>query len=340
MAKKNVETSVEEDIADALNEIENNDNEEVEEIIEDAEEPEEEAEEPVEEVEESKEEPEDTAPTVEEEPEVAQEALTDAPEIAPPQSWSREAKEEWKDIPPKAMEYINKREADIHQMFTRHDGELRMGRELKEVINPYMPIITGEGGTPATAVKDLLNTAYQLRTGTPEAKAALVHQIAEQYGVDMNMVYQQPQQDPAYTNLQNELNGLKQQITQQSTLQEQAEAANINAEVEAFAAKPENIYFEEVRAAMAPLLSSGQAQDIQEAYDMAIWSVPSVRADLLAKQETEKAAKRKADIAKKKQAASSVTGSPGTSTPKGSTNSKSLDEDLADAYDEIVGSKI
>lgn len=261
-------------------------------------------------------------------------------EIAP-QSWGAAVKSKWNELPPEVRAEINKRETDIHQMMTRHDGELRLGRELKDVITPYMPQIQAEGGTPATAIQSLLNTAYQLRTANPGQKAALIGQICQQYGVDLTQINQPAQVDPVMQNVLNELNGLKQTITQQSTLQEQQESVRIQTEINAFAADPKNIYFSDprVKAKMAPLLGSEQAKDLQEAYDAACWATPEIRTVLMAAQEKEQAEKRKDEIAKKKQAAASVTGSPGINTPSSTKTPKTVEDDLREVYDDVVGSK-
>lgn len=270
--------------------------------------------------------------------EETQEPLTQATEPAKsaPQSWSAAAKSEFAKLPPIIQAEVTKRENDIHQAMTRHDGELRMGREMKDVITPYMPIITAEGGTPAKAVSELLNTAYVLRTGSPQQKAQMVRQIAQTYGVDLGQVQQAPQMDPAMQQILDRINGIENKFTQQMTLQEQQEHASIMSEVNAFAANPANVYFEQLKPVMAPLLASGQAKDIQEAYDKACWADPSIRSTLIAKQQADEQEKRKAEIAKKKQASGSVTGSPGVKTSSSTPNNNSIEDDIRAAMDDLL----
>jgi hypothetical protein len=203
-----------------------------------------------------------------------------------------------------------------------------------------MPIIQAEGSTPAKAVQSLLNTAYQLRTAGPAQKAALFQNLAEEYGVDLSAVQQQEQIHPALRQMMEKINGLENTVTQQRTLQEHEEQARIHAEVNAFSADPKNTYFEQVRAAMAPLLGSGQAKDMQEAYDMACWANPQIRSTLIAAQTNEQAEKRKAEVAKKKQAAVSITGSPSAKPLNSTSPKKSIEEELADVYDDVVGSRV
>jgi hypothetical protein len=268
------------------------------------------------------------------------------PQEAAPQAWGAAVKAEWSKLPPTVRAEINKREQDIHRMMTSHDGELRMGRELKEVITPYMPVLQSVGVTPQVAVQNLLNNDYVLRHGSAEQKAQKVQELFQYYGLDMGQITQVQQQQasmpPEMRQMMQEIQGLKQTITQQSSLQEQQEQAKIMAEVNAFGADSKNIHFHkpEVKAAMAPLLGNGTAKNLQEAYDMACWAVPSIRTELLAAQNAEQQQKKAQEIAKKKQASASVTGSPGVNLPSSTKSSKSVEDDVREAFDDIMNSKI
>jgi len=281
---------------------------------------------------------------VEEVAEPVAEPVVEAPVLEAPRSWTGPMKEKWATLPPDVQAEITRRENDVHKMVTSSEGELRLGRELKDVITPYMPIIQAEGGTPATAVQSLLNTAYQLRTGTPERKAQLIQEIANTYGVDLGHLTQgQQPQDNYVRQLQMEIQNLKQTLNPQAIigqLQEQQETARLMSDIEAFKSNPANKHFETVKAAMAPLLSSGQAKDLQEAYDMACWANPNIRSTLLQTQEAEKAAKRKAEMDAKKNAAVSVKGSPSAASGNAKTPERSLREELAANLAAVQGSKI
>lgn len=267
---------------------------------------------------------------------------TEPPKYKAPKSWETDEKlkADYDKFPDHIKQALDRREKEVEHGFTKLDEERNFGKQLKEVITPYMPIITSEGGTPAKAVESLLNTAYLLRTAPQAQKVQLIQNIAQQYGVDIGQL-QQPQNQlpPELQAIQDRLQGIEQKITQTTSLHDQHENARIQSEVTAFAAKPENAHFETVKAAMAPLLGSGQAKDLQEAYDMACWAHPQIRTELINRQNAEELAKRNAEIAKKKQASSSVTGSPGLKT-NASKSSKSIEEELSDAYDDLTSSRI
>lgn len=261
----------------------------------------------------------------------------------PPAALSAVAKAKWDSWPAEARAEITKREADVHKMFTSHDGELNLGRKMKEVVTPYMPIIQAEGGTPETAVRDLLNTAYVLRTSQPAQKAQLIQKIIADYNVDMSLLENGSggqQTSPDVAALQNEIATLKQQANPQvliSQLRDTMENEKIQTEVNAFAADAKNVHFQNVKPEMASFMQSGQAKNLQEAYDMACWAKPDIRSTLLATQRAEEQAKQKQVLDAKKKAAVSVAGSPGSKSNSNGKSEKSLEDELREAMQAGAG---
>lgn len=251
------------------------------------------------------------------------------PEIPAPASLSAVVKEKWKDLPADVRAEIAKREDEVHKGFTRHDEERNFGRAIKEVTSPYIPIIQAEGGTVEGAVKDLLNTAYVLRTGSQQQKTQLIAETCRQFGVDINALTEQHEYvDPTIARLQDEIQQLKQVANPafiQKQLQTQQEDATVQYEVRAFASDPANKHYEQVKPVMAALLGSGQAANLKEAYEKACYADPQVRSMLIQQQTAELKAKQKAEIEAKRRAASSVTGSPSSATAGNSTTPNTND---------------
>jgi hypothetical protein len=254
--------------------------------------------------------------------------------VSPPNSWTAAAKAKWEAIDADLRAEIIKRETEMEKGFTKFDEERSVGKTFKEVLSPYMPMIQAEGGTPITAVQSLLNTAYQLRTATPQAKGQLLMELARQYGADFSQVSQsQPAVDPQLQAIHQELAQLKNARQQELTMREQQEQAAVQSTISSFAADPKNVHFESVRAEMAALLQAGRAKDLQEAYDMAVWAKPDIRSTLLQQQiadaEAKRVAEAKAKAAAARKASGSVTGSPGATAPKIAANQdRSLREEL------------
>lgn len=289
--------------------------------------------------------------TAEEKPEEAPETSepVETPEAKPvvevepaPQSWGANVKGKWGELPNEVRSEILKREQDIHKMLTSHDGDLRMGREMKDVISPYIPHIQAAGSTPAQTVSSLLNTVYRLQTGDQQTRAAIVAQIAQDYGVELDALQSQNEYvDPTIAQLQQEIQQLKQQANPQviqNQLQQQLESVKVQEQVRAFASDPANVYYEQVKPIMATLLGNGQAADLKEAYEMACYANPQIRSSLELAKKAEADAKRKAEITAKKHAAASISGSPAVSNPttqKSTNKSNSIADDIRAAMDEL-----
>lgn len=267
---------------------------------------------------------------------VPDETVTPPPQPEPkkystPKSWDAKVRDKWDTLPPEVQEFLTAREDEVHKGFTKLDEERNFGKAMRDAVNPYLATIRAEGGTAEGAVSDLLNTAYRLRNDSPLNKAMMVQQIIQQYGVDMNLIQPGQRIDPVLAQTQNELHQIKMQMQQQQQLQTQEVNGKIQSEIQAFAADPANIYFDQVSADMAALLSSERAANLQEAYDMAIWAKPDIRSTLMQKQALEAEEQRKRELAAKRNAAVSVTGSPvpnvQNSTPP---QNKSLRDELRD----------
>lgn len=265
-----------------------------------------------------------------------------AVEDPPPVALSGAIKAKWKDLPADVRAEWKKREDDIHRQMTAQDGDLAVGRRIKEIAQPYEAIIRSEGGTVEGAFKDLLNTSYILRVGSPQQKAQAVMEAIRQFNVDLTPYFsgQENQHNPISA-LQQEIQFLRQNQINPSAiktqLQEEMERDRIMSEIQAFAANPANVHFEEVKSIMGSLIASGKARDLREAYDSAIWSVPSIRAELEAQAEKAKAEKKKAEMAAKKNAAASVSGSHGSASPNANAPKKSLEDELREQMQAAQG---
>ena len=235
---------------------------------------------------------------------------------AAPTSWSAAAKAKWAAIDPEIRAEIARREADVTRGFTKMDEERAFGKTLREIINPYMPIISAEGGTPDRAVRELLNTAYLLRTAPVAQKVALVRQTCQQFGIPLEQLSQpQAQVHPVIADLQRQIGELTNARQVEQTQRQHQETTLLASEIQTFAAEPGHEHFEAVKAHMAALLQSGLAQDLKDAYDQAIWARPDLRSTLLQSQQQTAEEKRVAEAKAKAEAArragSSVTGAPG-----------------------------
>lgn len=237
------------------------------------------------------------------------------PKAKAPQSWSAAERAHWEKIPPEVQAVIARREEEAHRGITTLGQDAAYGKQLKEVIAPYLPIIRAEGGTEAGAVRDLLQTAYILRTGSAQQKAEVMRHVAGLYGVDLSVAAQgAPQVNPELQSLRQELAQLKGYLGNAEQQQHQQVQGQAQAIIDTFAADPKNEFYEQVKPLMAHLLVAGQAKDMQEAYDMACHANPDVRSTILSRQQADAEAKRaaeaKAKADAKRKAGGSISGSP------------------------------
>jgi hypothetical protein len=257
--------------------------------------------------------------------------LGEAPKI--PAAVPAALKDKFLGADPELRAWIESREADTHKQFTRNDEERNLGKSMRDVITPYMPLITAQGGNPVTAVQSLLNTAYILNTAGPEQKAALFRQLAEQYKVPLEgLASPQPFVDPAFETLQQRIDRLERERETEAQAARQREGAALASDIAAFAQAPGHEHFEQVKADMAALLNGGRAQDLQTAYDMAIWARPDLRSTLLSQRDREAeqqriaAATAAAEAAKR--ASGSVVGGPGATSPAAPNPNRSLEDEI------------
>lgn len=219
----------------------------------------------------------------------AQEGETALPSIDPPASWSADWKAKWGSFDRATQDYILGREKEAHEAIEQRANKLKEYEPLNAVIEPLRQRLQLQGQQPAQYFGQLAAADQMLRQ---DAQAG-IREIARLYGIDLSQLNQQAESgiDPALAPVMNEVNQVKSQFQQFMESQRQAETARLQAELDAFAKdKP---HFEDVRKSMAALMNSGEAADLQSAYEMAIWANPSTRSKLQAEQAVAAEAKRK-----------------------------------------------
>lgn len=211
----------------------------------------------------------------------------------------------------KILDEIERRENDFHKGVEQYKTRAQFAEAMERAIAPFMATIQAQGITPDYAVQTLFAADHKLRYGTPQEKAQAFQHLAQHYGVDLGAVPQQ-QVDPTTDALMREFQQLKQQQMAFLQQQQMATQAQIQAEIEQFARDKE--HFEAVREDMAALMAAGRAENLQDAYEMAIWARPDIRSSLIEQQRKAEEAKRKEEAAQRaaaaKAAAVQVRGAP------------------------------
>jgi hypothetical protein len=271
-------------------------------------------------------------------------AAAEKPRTRAPESWKPAIREHWEKLPPEVQGEINRRERDTASALQQSAEARRFAQEFQTAVRPFEGFIAAERSTPLAAFTNLMQTAAQLRIGTPVQKATVVQNIIKQYGIDIQtldslLAGEMPQPDNGIARLlderlmpiQNFIQNFQGQ-NQQRLNQTQQEVTN---EIDAFAKDPANEFFEDVRDEMATLMrveaERGRTMTIKQAYDRAIMFTPEV-AEIVEKRKAAAQAQKEAErISSKKAAGSSIRGTSGAGATA-SSRGGSIREDLEAAF--------
>jgi hypothetical protein len=219
-----------------------------------------------------------------------------------PQSWKKEMHEKFATLDPDVQDYIEQRESQMKEGLEKDRTDANMGRTIRDVMTPYSNFLQQNGVNEVQMVQNMLGAHYRLSTAPQSEKDALFAQMAQNYGVSING--EKPQEvDPVIQNMQNELNGLKQNITASHEASLRATQEKVQSSVTAFANDEAHPFFDEVSDEIIVFINSGL--DLKDAYEKAVWANPVTRQkelDRIQQESTEKAAKaekQKVEKAKK-----------------------------------------
>lgn len=268
------------------------------------------------------------------EPTAATPSPAPANAIPVPRTWRPEAAAHWAALPPQVQAEVAKREQDIFNGLNQYKQFANIGQRALQAVKDVLPVLQQQGQDPYAFMKDMCEVHRLLSSGTPEQKARAFTAIALHYGVATD-------QNGATSPLPDQMEMMRQQIAnltnfQARTVQQQqiAQRQYCNQQIEEMAADKANApYFDEAVPMMTELINKGLANNLKEAYNNAIWLVPSIRAKIQANTSQAAADAGAAKVAAAgKMAAANVKGSQraGSETTIGS-----MDETLWEALREI-----
>lgn len=226
-------------------------------------------------------------------------------EIEPvPSSWPEKMREHWAKTPKEVRDYWATREEQMNEGLRQYKEDAQYGKQIKDVVTPYLSTINAQGGDVARAIQALLNAHHKLSTSSPSEKAAMLDFLARQYGIDKSLTQadgDESAKDPNFIYIQDKIHRIEQLLNSQAAAVQAQEQQRIINEVNSFAS--ENPYFDDVVDDMVPFIRAGAS--LKEAYDKAVWANQVTRAkeqarvqqDLQA--ETKRKAQEAADAARK-----------------------------------------
>lgn len=209
--------------------------------------------------------------------------------LRPPESWKPQVKEHWKTLPPQVQAEIIRRERQVEGVMKDAAGNKQIAEGMNYLMNQYQDVFKGENTHPFQTIANLLNISRTLRGAPPPQRAQLMAQVIQQYEIDLSLLDQAlaynvknaPQrngENQFQQMMQRQLAPLYEQVRRLSAGQPQPQNdpqnAELQAQVDAFAANPENEYFEVLRDDVADILEGGarrgQKISLDEAYERAM----------------------------------------------------------------------
>lgn len=263
-----------------------------------------------------------------------QQAGADAKSIVtPPATWSAGAKAIYGQLPEVARREIAKREQDYARGIQQYAERAKVADAFHREAQPYEAMLRAEGSNAVAALSSFLKQSYMLRTASPQERGRMIMETAQKFGADLSPYLGQQGQQQAPDG-QQDLSHLSQTVQQliaphlqriqqweqnQATAQQrevQQMEQDISSQIETFQSAtnedgtPKHLYFENVRPLMSAYFANGQAKDLEQAYEMACWANPEVRAALQAEQQRSAEAQRLEEAKRKAGAARNASFNP------------------------------
>lgn len=115
-------------------------------------------------------------------------AAPQPPETKAPASWTPAARELWAQVPEGVRSEIHRREVEAQRVLQETAQVRNFAGQFMDVVRPYEMFIRSENSTPLQAVQSLMQTAAEMRVGTPAQKVNIVAGIIQQHGVDLKLL--------------------------------------------------------------------------------------------------------------------------------------------------------
>jgi hypothetical protein len=234
----------------------------------------------------------------------------------PPQHWSEQDRQTFAKLDPAGQEFLLRRHTEMERDYQTKTQAAATAVQFTQSLAPIFqdPVIAGSlqqaGVSPYDAIGQWAGFHRRAMDPNPQVRLALWQELGQRMGLNpaANGQMSQPGaaalseddlKDPAIRyfadhigktlsdvqTLRGELNQMRQQEAQRAN----AEVLKVTRwSIDSFAdekdaqGKPKHPHFDAVLPHMIELYRANPERDLQQAYDMAIWAVPEIRASLIA----------------------------------------------------------
>ena len=207
-----------------------------------------------------------------------------------PQHWSAEHKETFSKIPEEHRGFILQRYKEIEGDYTRKSQDLAKQRKrydsMDEVFEPVRANLNMQGIDEAQLMKQYLAYHQNLQ----KDPAATLKYLAQQYNVNLGEDAQEEYVDPEIKQLRDQNHQLNQKISNIESQFTQSHTDQARLTLEKFTSEKnekgelKHPFYNEVRPMMGRFLQSGEAEDINKAYEMAVRVNPVTYQKIVEKQ--------------------------------------------------------
>jgi len=265
--------------------------------------------------------------------------------IGAPKTWTKEALAEWAAVPPRVQQEIAKREQDFLNGITQYKTAAEVGQRYDSVVEPYRPAFAAENIDPVQLFQSFAANHYLLSRGTPAQKVELAASLINGYGIDFVDLAQHlgsfdppTPVDPRVAALEAEVAQLRQFTSSARQKEEESARSAIEAEITAFAADPAYPHFDSLVDDMQRLFATGQAKNLKEAYETAVYLNPETRQKELDRLTAEKLSSATAEVSQRQAKIAAATAANLSSHQKpgnGTIPLGSMDDTLAETMARI-----
>lgn len=245
--------------------------------------------------------------------------------------------EKWAALPSEVKAEFAEYESNIGRLASKYGKDAAAWQDAQQLMAPYREMIQAEGGDYRGVMSGMLETARILRQGTPDQKLGLIHYMAQRFAIpisraeDGTIILPNPRTPPETLARLTQLEA--RDLTTRGMVDHNVRQ-EVSTELETFLADPLHQYSKEpgYLDMMANMIRTGQAKDLQDAYQQSAWLHANTRPLEIAKANQAAVAPRVAQAARARQAAVSVNGNaPGAM--RADTSKMSLRDTLEAAWD-------
>jgi hypothetical protein len=233
---------------------------------------------------------------VEEAPREAAEPIQED-EIDAPEHWASEDRDVFRALDKRGKSFLLRRHKEMEAAHTRKlqalAEETKIAESFKKTVGPYESYLKQLNIEPTQAFEKLIATEMRLRMANPHEKAALMNELARQYGVQLQGG-EAPQVHDQTKAIFDELNNHRAYLIRLEQEKKNQEVQSLHNQISTFSsAKDENgnlkyPHFETIRHDMGALMNAGKAATLEEAYEQAIWINPELRRTFIERQSADR----------------------------------------------------